>query len=257
MKREQGVTMKKLQIMLAIALFGGTILKAGPVADQIKNVQGTFNQLVAVVEPAIDILPGDAKDPKSTKAKYYADNGYKSKLNKISETVAGSYQVAFDVEEFIKNLSATAQTAQKLSSQMSCLNAGSSSCAAVGCDSKNACLAQILKTLNDLLMPVMNQLIARGTKNAQGQMEYNQGALYSLVSLKVIPEETRKKLQMTIGTYASKLGSALAFLNTLAFILNPNAPVVVDMKPEDKKKLEDSVRADPVVIPDETEFPAD
>lgn len=200
--------MKKLYLSIVVVGMGAA-LHAGKVADQISSVQNTVDAVLNVADGAIGITSQE------TQKKYHET--YKPRLRTIADTVKGSANVAANIEDFIAvKLDEVKRKGSELQAAMNCLN--NPSAAGCTCTNKNICLVRVLKTFKELLMPLLETLIAKGALEG-GKKVYKDGAVYNLVSMPVIPTQTRESLQLTIATYVDKLMAAIAFVDLLSLVL--------------------------------------
>jgi hypothetical protein len=229
--------MNKFNVMLlVVAALYGVSLQAGKVANGILTVDTTLNKFIDVVEPLADTAGG------TYKIKYYST--YKPKLNDLTGVVKGVYNVALNVENFVEiDLDKIKATAEKLKRQFACLHSGTG-CDVLGCKDKVKCVASILKSTKELLLPVITQLVASGKKDDKGNLVFNNGALYNLVNLPGMPTVVKTKIGTNVAEFTAKMMAALAFIDTLSFILNPVIEVPTDLTPEEKEKVEKQLEAE-------------
>lgn len=237
-------------IILAFSMIGSCI-SAGTVADQIQSVSKVlYDPLSPTTPTGLVQLVINANKP-----------DYAEKLMTLGKTLFQASQIVVYTEQFVNNgLPKIEAAAARLEAEIKCDQAGKG---------KNICLADILKDFNEILKPVVNDLIASKSANAlkQGEAEavkqgksvllaaqfapYDQGALLSLGSLAVIPADYRTKITTNVANFANQINGGMAFADTLRFLVNPEAlfaAPTTEISDADKKLLQDSIKAEPVKI---------
>lgn len=197
--------------------------------------------------------------------------------NQVFTFAQDAARIAYNVETFIdEDLNVVKQKGDLLLAMLNCLDKnkrksdackkfswtckdkdGKSASCSFSCGdacSENELLSLIFKTTKELLDPVIKNLLASGSTPGS----YNNGALFNLVSLQVLPtsigkpagtpETLRDKLTKKVATFTNELNTYLDTFNALALVLAPKVYVesTPALTPEQKTE---ALKVPPVEIP--------
>lgn len=161
----------------------------------------------------------------------------------------GAFTIS-QTQNIINDLKKLNVTAQKINAQGKCfIKKGKLSCETFGCKTKEECAAALLRSINELLLPVVKDILGtvEASKDATGKVKKSikPGLLMGLVNSQAIPQSYRLEWKEVLGKYTIRIYEAVEYLPKLSNMIKP--PV----KKQNEAKDSQSFREEPVVFEDD------
>lgn len=231
--------------ILAVVL--GALISRTMFAQPALDIAEKIPPIMKVVGPIVDA----SGELFNSKGQY---KNLRERIKFVAATITKSAETAAAAIELAKALPQMETKAKLFTTQIQCLGSlGSPACSVpnIGCTQEELCLAQILKSLGELLEPILaNVLGTIITKDGQrvltkaGSIQLVPGALASLVS--ILPaSDTKNKYTTALTAFTVNLWDAIAFIKLLSDMLDPN---LMANDPTMSAGVKESLKAEPVGV---------
>jgi len=241
--------MKKILFIISL-IMSGQMLRATSASDVAHSMEGIANFTISPIgKKLLDGISSKITNPQRKEV-------FTNLLDAIPKLAAAVRAIAtfVDIE-----LDKVKDSGNLLGDRFKCLKGGSDcETEQIGCSSKTECIYNILQNIQDLIKPVVETLVVKietKTVNNKPVVEAVGGALYTLASLKLVPEPRRTQVLSAVGNFGNQVNNALDFLTTIGVIVSPGSIGKAPLKPEEKARLKEAQKVEPVAL--EAPTPAD